>query len=65
MNAERRLGDHQMQRGLILDVVVRKCAAIFQNVKEENQVLLIWRNALLVLNIYLDVVNRVIALYIQ
>merc|ERR1712203_1169411 len=42
--------EHQMQSGLLLDVVVREGAAILKLFASENQPLLIWGNALLVLN---------------
>merc|ERR1711935_701126 len=48
-----------MQGRLLLDVVVREGATIFQLFAGKDQSLLIWRNALLVLNLSLDILNRV------
>jgi len=50
---------HQVKGGLLLDVVVRQCAAIFQLFASKNKALLVWRDALLVLNLGLDVVNGI------
>ena len=46
-----------MQRGLLLDVVVRERAAIFHLHAGEDQALLVRRNALLVLDLTFDVVD--------
>ena len=43
----------QMQSGFLLDAVVRQSAAVFKLLACKNQVLLIWRNAFLVLNLAL------------
>jgi hypothetical protein len=48
-----------MQSGLLLDVVVGESTAVFELLSGEDQALLIRRDALLVLNLALDVVNRV------
>jgi hypothetical protein len=48
-----------MQSGFLLDVVVRKGAAIFELLAGEDQALLIRRNTLLILNLGLNVVDRV------
>ena len=48
-----------MKRGLLLDVVVRQSAAILQLLTGEDQTLLIGGNALLVLDLGLDVVDGV------
>ena len=48
-----------MQRALLLNVVVAKRAAILQLLAGKNQTLLVRRNALLVLDLGLDIVNRV------
>ena len=50
---------HQVKRGLLLDVVVRQSAAILQLLAGEDEALLIRRDALLVLDLGLDVINRV------
>jgi len=41
---------HQVQRGLLLDVVVRQRAAVLQLLPRENQALLVRRDTLLVLS---------------
>ena len=48
-----------MESGLFLDVVVRKSAAIFELLSSKDQALLVRRNAFLILNLVLDVVNGV------
>merc|ERR1712083_502024 len=48
-----------MQGGLLLDVVIREGAAILELLTGKDQPLLIWGNALLVLNFGLDVLNGV------
>merc|ERR1712156_999627 len=51
--------EDQMQGGLLLDVVVREGTAILKLLTGKDQPLLIWGNALLVLNFGLDVLNGV------
>ena len=41
--------EHQVEGGLLLDVVVRQGAAILQLLSSEDKTLLVWGNALLVL----------------
>ena len=48
-----------MESRLLLDVIVRKGAAIFELLARENETLLVGRNALLVLNLGLDIVNGI------
>merc|ERR1712165_91308 len=48
-----------MESGFLLDVVVRKSSAIFQLFSSEDQSLLIWWDSLLILDLCLDVFNRV------
>jgi hypothetical protein len=48
-----------MQSGLLLDVVVGESTAVFELLSGEDEALLIRRDALLVLDLALDVVNRV------
>ena len=50
---------HQVQRRFLLDVVVRESAAILKLLARKDQALLIWGDALLVLDLRLDVVDRV------
>ena len=56
---------HQVQSTFLLDVVVRKCAAILQLLAGEDQALLVGGDALLVLDLRLDVVNGVTGLDVQ
>ena len=51
--------EHQVEGGLLLDVVVGEGAAILKLLSGENQPLLVWGNALLVLNLGLDIVDGV------
>merc|ERR1719504_426866 len=57
--------ENQVQSRLLLDVVVRKGAAILELLAGEDETLLIGGNALLVLNLGLDVVNGVRRLDIE
>lgn len=54
-----------MQGGLLLDVVVGEQAAVLQLLAGENQTLLVGGNALLVLNLGLDLLNRIRRLHVQ
>jgi hypothetical protein len=56
---------HQVESRLLLDVVVRQSAAVLQLLAGENQPLLIGGNALLVLDLLLDVVDGVRSLHIE
>merc|ERR1711997_1190590 len=51
--------EHQVQGGLLLDVVVGEGAAILQLFSGKNQSLLVWGNSLLVLDLSLDIFDRV------
>ena len=55
----------QVESGLLLDVVVRQSPAILQLLSGEDQPLLVRRDALLVLNLGLHIVNGVAGLDIQ
>lgn len=50
---------HQMERRLLLNIVVAQGTTIFELLASKNQSLLVGRNTLLVLNLGLDIVNRV------
>merc|ERR1719198_1525085 len=50
---------NQMESRLLLNVVIRQGAAIFQLLPCKDQSLLVRRNALLVLDLGLDIVNTV------
>jgi hypothetical protein len=54
-----------MERRLLLHIIVGQRPFILQLLASENQTLLVRRNTLLVLNLLLDVLNRVTALHIQ
>jgi len=54
-----------MEGRFFLDVVIRKCSAIFELFSGEDQSLLLWWNSLLVLDLSLDVGDGVIRLYVQ
>ncbi|KAH3664114.1 hypothetical protein OGAPHI_004828 [Ogataea philodendri] len=56
---------HQVQCGLLLDVVVRKSSAVLKLFTGENQSLLVRRNSFLVLDLGLDVVDGVGRLHLQ
>ena len=51
--------EHQVEGGLLLNIVVRKSAAILELLAGEDQTLLIGRDTFLVLNLCLDVLNGV------
>ena len=51
--------EDQVKGRLLLDVVVRQGATILELFTSENETLLVWGNALLVLNLGLDVLNGV------
>ena len=50
---------HQVQGALLLDVVIRESATVFQLLASEDETLLIRRDTLLILDLGLHVVNRV------
>ena len=50
---------HQVQRALLLDVVVGESAAVLQLLAGEDEALLVWGDALLVLDLGLYVLNGV------
>merc|ERR1712027_297844 len=55
----------KMKRGLFLDVVIRKSTSIFELLTSENQTLLLRWDSFLVLDLCLDVLNRVVRLDVQ
>jgi len=57
--------EHQVKGGFFLDVVIRESSAILQLFSGEDQSLLIRRDALLVLDLRLHVVDRVGSFHIQ
>ena len=57
--------EHQVQRRLLLDVVVRERAAVLELLAREDEALLVRRDAFLVLNFLFDVVDRVRGLDVE
>jgi hypothetical protein len=57
--------ENQMQGGFLLDVVVRKRATVLELLSGKDQTLLVRGDALLVLNLGLDVVDRIGRLNVQ
>ena len=54
-----------MQSGLFLDVVVSESAAFLQLLARKDQTLLVGRDAFLVLDLLLDVFDRVRAVHVD
>ena len=54
-----------MERRLLLDVVVRERAAVLELLAREDEALLVGRDALLVLDLLLHVVDRVARLDVE
>merc|ERR1712038_417999 len=57
--------ENQVEGRLLLYVVVRKSSSILQLLASKDQPLLVWGNALLVLNLGLDILNGVRRLHLQ
>eukprot|EP00982_Pelagococcus_subviridis_P009228 30911-Pelagococcus_subviridis.AAC.11 len=57
--------EHEVQRGLLLDVVIRERAAVLELLAREDQTLLVGGDPLLVLDLRLDVVDGVRGLHLQ
>jgi hypothetical protein len=57
--------EHQVEGGLLLDVVVRQGAAILKLLASKDQTLLVRGDALLVLDLRLDIVDGVRRLHLQ
>uniref|UniRef100_A0A453IGJ0 Uncharacterized protein n=1 Tax=Aegilops tauschii subsp. strangulata TaxID=200361 RepID=A0A453IGJ0_AEGTS len=56
---------HEVERGLLLDVVVGEGAAVVQLLPREDEALLVRRDAFLVLDLCLDGVDGVAALHLE
>ena len=56
---------HKMEGGFFLNVVIGQCTAIFQLFASENQPLLVRGDALLVLNLGLDILDVITWLNLQ
>merc|ERR1712168_1041997 len=54
--------EYKMERGLLLDVVVGQSTSILELLAREDQTLLIGRNALLILNLSLDIFDAIAGL---
>merc|ERR1711962_124383 len=48
-----------MEGGLLLDVVVRECPTVLELFSSKDQPLLVWRDALLILDLSLDVLDGI------
>ena len=57
--------EHEVERGLLLNVVIRKSATVLELLSSENQTLLIWGNSLLILNLSLHVLDGIRGLDIE
>ena len=57
--------EHEMESGLLLNVVVRKGSAVLELLSSEDESLLIGGDALLVLDLGLDILNSVRSLNIE
>jgi len=54
-----------MECGFFLDVVVSKCASVFELLSGKDEALLVWWNTFLVLNLSLDAFDCVSSLNIK
>ena len=55
----------QMEGGFLLNVVVRQCATVLKLLSGEDQTLLVWGNALLVLDLGFHILDGVRRLHIE
>ena len=55
----------EMQSGLLLNVVVGQGASIFELLASEDETLLIWGNSFFVLDLGLDVIDRITGLDLE
>jgi len=51
--------EYEMKGRFLLDIVVRQCTPVFELLAREDETLLVWGNALFVLDFGLDVFNGV------
>merc|ERR1712018_277908 len=51
--------ENQMESALLLDVIIRKSSSVLELLSSKDQSLLIWGNSFLVLDLGLDILNRV------
>lgn len=54
--------EDEMQGRFLLDIVIAQGAAIFQLLTSEDETLLVRRNAFFILNLALDIVDRIAGL---
>ena len=54
-----------MQGALLLDIIIRESAAILQLLASEDQSLLVWGNALLVLDLRLYIVDSIARFHLK
>ena len=57
--------EHEVKSRLLLNVVIRKSAAVLELLSSEDQTLLIWGDSLLVLNLSLHVLDSIRGLDIE
>merc|ERR1719215_548061 len=57
--------EDEVQRGLLLNVVVRESTTVLQLLASKDEALLVWRDPFLVLDLRLDVINGVRRLDVQ
>ncbi len=55
----------QVKGGLLLNIVIRESATVFELLASKDQALLIWRNSFLVLNLRLDVVDGIARFHLK
>merc|ERR1712058_184425 len=51
--------EDKMEGGFLLDVVVRECSSVFQLFASEDQPLLVWGNAFLILDLCLHILDGI------
>merc|ERR1719285_303925 len=56
---------HQVKSRLLLNVVIRESSSILKLLSSEDQTLLVWGDALLVLDLGLDIFNSVTGLHLK
>merc|ERR1719229_1589800 len=57
--------ENKMKSRLLLNVIIRESSAIFELLSGKDKTLLLWRNSFLILDLRLDVRDRVVRLDIQ
>jgi len=55
----------KVKGGLLLNVVIRQCSAVFELLSCEDETLLLWRDSFFVLNLCLHVLNGIICFYVK